>query len=69
MLLWALYRNLDGRYIKVDVAGDMPGMGPFTGFGLTGFDNVSKKFVSTWVDNMGTGMMNGSEPVAITSRS
>ena len=50
---------LDGRFIKVDVAGDMPGMGPFQGFGLYGFDNVSKQFVSTWIDNMGTGMMTG----------
>src|SRR6185369_8383638 len=31
----------------------------FNGFGLNGFDNVSQKFQSVWVDNMGTGMMNG----------
>jgi hypothetical protein len=50
---------MDGRYIKDETSGDMPGMGPFTGFGLTGFDNVSGKFQSTWIDNMGTGMMTG----------
>jgi hypothetical protein len=50
---------MDGRFVKVEVAGDMPGMGPFSGLGLYGFDNVSKKFVSTWIDNHGTGMMSG----------
>jgi hypothetical protein len=37
----------------------MPGMGPFQGFGIYGFDNVSRKFQGTWVDNFGTGMMVG----------
>jgi hypothetical protein len=50
---------LDGRFVKCEIAGNMPGMGPYTGFALYGFDNVSQKFVSTWVDNMGTGMANG----------
>ena len=34
----------------------MNGM-PFNGIGLYGFDNVSGKYVSSWIDNMGTGMM------------
>jgi hypothetical protein len=50
---------MDGRFIKCETAGDMPGMGPFNGFGLYGFDNVSEKFQSTWIDNCGTGMMVG----------
>jgi len=50
---------LDGRYIKLEVAGDMPGMGPYNGFAITGYDNVSQKFTSTWIDNMGTGMSIG----------
>ena len=37
----------------------MPGMGPFNGFGLKGFDNVSGKFTSVWIDNMSTGIMAG----------
>lgn len=49
---------MDGRFIRIEVQGDMAGM-PFNGFGLAGFDNVSKKYVSTWVDNCGSGIMNG----------
>lgn len=50
---------LDGRYAKTEVSSDMPGMGPFTGFGITGYDNVSQSFQCTWVDNMSTGIMSG----------
>jgi hypothetical protein len=50
---------MDGRYVKVEMAGEMPGMGPYNGFGIYGFDNVSQKFVSTWIDNHSTGIMTG----------
>lgn len=50
---------MGGRYTKADVAGEIPGMGPFMGMGITGFDNVSQKFVGSWIDNHGTGIMNG----------
>lgn len=50
---------MDGRYLKVEIAGEMPGMGPFVGFGINGYDNVAQKFVSTWIDNQGTGIMYG----------
>jgi hypothetical protein len=50
---------MDGRFIRCEVNGEMPGMGPFHGFGIYGFDNVSQKFQSTWIDSCGTGMMFG----------
>jgi hypothetical protein len=50
---------MDGRFVQVDHTGDMGGMA-FHGVGVNGFDNVSGKFVSTWIDNMGTGIMIGS---------
>lgn len=49
---------MDGRYATYEYSGDSP-MGPFKGFGLYGFDNVSQKFACTWIDSMSTGMMNG----------
>lgn len=50
---------MDGRYIRLDWSGDMPGMGPYKGFGLEGYDNVAQKYVNLWVDNMSTGLMDG----------
>ena len=50
---------MDGRYFKAKMEGEMPGMGPYHGFGIYGYDNVSKQFVSTWIDNHSTGMMQG----------
>jgi hypothetical protein len=47
---------MDGRYIQETSSGQMMGA-PFNGMGLYGYDNVSGKFVSTWIDNMGTGIM------------
>jgi hypothetical protein len=50
---------MDGRFTKCETTGEMPGMGPFNGFGINGYDNVAKKFQSTWIDNCGTTMMQG----------
>jgi len=50
---------LDGRFMKCEVKGDMPGMGPFNGFGLYGFDNVTQKYQATWVDNCSTTILQG----------
>ena len=47
---------LGGRYLQDVTHSTYNGM-PFAGHGLTGYDNLKKKFVSTWIDNMGTGLM------------
>ena len=47
---------LGGRYQQSVNIGSFNGM-PFEGHSLTGWDNTRKLFVSTWVDNMGTGIM------------
>lgn len=49
----------DGRYVKGEMSGECPGMGPFSGEGIKGFDNVAGKLVSTWVDSQSTGIMFG----------
>lgn len=50
---------MDGRYVQVEMKGEMPGMGMFHGLGIYGYDNVSQEFVATWIDNQGTGIAFG----------
>jgi hypothetical protein len=47
---------MGGKYQEGTYSGDMFGM-PFEGKGTVAFDNATEEFVSTWIDNMGTGMM------------
>jgi hypothetical protein len=47
---------MEQRYLTDETSGNFMGM-PFKGMGLSGYDNLKKKYVSTWVDNMGTGIM------------
>jgi hypothetical protein len=55
---------MGGRYFVMDVSGKMQMPGPdgkmkdveFKGMGIDGYDNVKKKFVPSWIDNMGTGI-------------
>lgn len=47
---------LGGRYQHSTHNGNFGGM-PFEGISTLGYDNGKKKFVSSWVDNMGTGIM------------
>jgi hypothetical protein len=47
---------MGGRYQMSTHTGNMMGM-PFEGMGTLAYDNVKKAFISTWIDNMGTGLM------------
>ena len=47
---------LGGRYQESSYSGDMGGM-PFSGIATTGYDNYKKKYFTTSLDNMGTGVM------------
>lgn len=47
---------LGGRYQKSKHEGTMDGQ-PFEGISTLGYDNTKKMFQSTWIDNMGTGIM------------
>jgi hypothetical protein len=59
---------MGGRYFVMDVSGKMQMPGEdgkmkdmqFKGMAVEGYDNVKKKFVSSWIDSMGTGIQ-GSE--------
>ena len=45
-----------GRYVMGKFSGTMMGQ-PFEGISTMGYDNGKKMFVSTWVDNIGTGIV------------
>lgn len=47
---------LGGRYQESKHEGDFGGM-PFEGISTLAWDNAAKKFINTWIDNFGTGMM------------
>ena len=46
---------MDGRYLEEKIIGEFGGM-KFLGQGLSGHDNLKKKYTFTWIDNMGTGI-------------
>lgn len=45
-----------GRYQMATYTGNMMGM-TFEGTGITAYDNYLKKYITIWVDNMGSGIM------------
>lgn len=47
---------MGGRYLMSKMKGNMMGM-PFEGMAIEGYDNSAKMFMTTWIDNMGTGIM------------
>ena len=47
---------LADHYLKSEFAGEMMGH-PFKGVSLMGHDNLKKKYVSLWIDEMTTGFM------------
>ena len=47
---------LGGRYLEQVYKGTSMGM-PFEGIGFTGYDNVKQRYVGSWMDSFGTGMM------------
>jgi hypothetical protein len=47
--------TLGGRYLREEFTGEMMQQ-PFHGIGLTAVDNFKKKYISTWMDTMGTGI-------------
>jgi hypothetical protein len=50
---------LDGRFTRLEMKGEMPGMGPYHGLAVQGYDNIEQKFISTWIDNHSTSMAHG----------
>ena len=47
---------LGGRYQLSEEKGQFMGMS-FEGRGTLAYDNIKRKFISTWIDNMGTGLI------------
>jgi hypothetical protein len=50
---------MGGRFLQLDYAGEMPGMGTFEGRGYFGYDNVAEQHVASWISNHGSNIMNG----------
>lgn len=50
--------GMEGRFLVEEYTGTMMGM-PFRGRGTTGWDNGRELFVTTWCDNMSTGIAQG----------
>jgi hypothetical protein len=51
---------LDGRFLQQEFTSEMMGQ-PFSGVGISAYDNLRKRYVTAWIDTMGTSifMMEG----------
>lgn len=51
---------LDGRFLQQEFTGELMGQ-RYSGVGIIAYDNLRQRYVSTWIDTMGTGifMMEG----------
>ena len=54
---------LGNRWVEMQYQGTFMGQ-PFSGIGYTGYDNVAKKYVGTWMDTASTGVMLSSGSMA-----
>lgn len=48
---------MGGRYLSCEYEGDGWGGMPFQGMSILAYDNIQKKYVETWIDNMSTMIM------------
>jgi hypothetical protein len=46
---------LDGRFLQQEYNGNMMGQ-PYNGIGINAYDNLRKRYVTIWIDSMGTGI-------------
>ena len=46
---------LDGRFLQQEFTGDMMGQ-RYSGVGISAYDNLRKRYVTMWIDTMGTGI-------------
>jgi hypothetical protein len=46
---------LKGRYLQQEATGQMMGK-PFSGIQITAYDNLLKRYITTWMSTMGTGI-------------
>lgn len=50
---------LDGRFIREEVTGDMPGGGAFQGLGFVGYNNLDHRYESLWLESSATNISTG----------
>ena len=59
---------LGGRFVRQELKGKMMG-GAFEGIGYLGYENATGKYVSLWLDNLGTGWETGTGTEEETKKS